>query len=320
MAQAPFVIQPFLTSIALMYRNAKLIADDVLPRILVDSPIFKYSTYNKGDAFTVPDTLVARKGKVNEIDWGATEVTSQVEDHGLEDPIPYRDILAANGVPSTPINPEAHSTELLSDLIALDREKRVAALVFADASYPAGNKLDLSVGGAVNQWSNFDPITGPNPIAEIIAAMDGMLIRPNTLVLGRQVASMLAQNPRIIKAFNANLGDSGIVPLEFIRVLFGLDKILVGEGWYNSAKKGKPPVMTRVWGKSAALIAINPLVQSTIGGVTFGMTAEWGTRVAGTRQDPDIGLRGGTRVRVGESVKELVVASDAGYLFENAIA
>ena len=134
MPQAPFVIQPYLTSVTLAYRNEALIADAVLPRIPVESPIFKYSIYNKGDAFTVPDTLVARKGKVNEIDWGATEVTSQVEDHGLEDPIPFRDILAAEGVPSTPINPEARSTELLSDLIALDREKRAAALVFNPAS------------------------------------------------------------------------------------------------------------------------------------------------------------------------------------------
>src|ERR1019366_5948186 len=98
------VIQPYLTSVTLAYRNGTLIADLVLPRIPVLSPIFKYSVYNKGDAFSVPNTLVGRKGKVNEIDWGATEVTAEVEDHGLEDPIPERDILAAAGVPSTPIN------------------------------------------------------------------------------------------------------------------------------------------------------------------------------------------------------------------------
>jgi hypothetical protein len=320
MPQAPFVIQPYLTSVTLAYRNEALIADAVLPRIPVESPIFKYSIYNKGDAFTVPDTLVARKGKVNEIDWGATEVTSQVEDHGLEDPIPFRDILAAEGVPSTPINPEARSTELLSDLIALDREKRAAALVFNPASYATGNTEDLSVDAGLTQFSNYTLAAGSSPIPLITAAMDGMLMRPNTLVLGRQVATALAQNPWIIKAFNANLGDSGIVPMEFIKMLFGLKDIFVGEGWINTSKKGKAPTMARVWGKSAALIRIDPLVQSTVGGVTFGFTAEWGTRVAGTQQDPDIGLRGGTRVRVGESLKEVIVATDAGFLFENAIA
>ncbi len=42
--------------------------------------------------------------------------------------------------------------------------------------------------------------------------------------------------------------------------------------------------------------------------------------MAGRREDPDIGLRGGVRVRVGESVKELIVANDLGYYFENAVA
>jgi hypothetical protein len=36
--------------------------------------------------------------------------------------------------------------------------------------------------------------------------------------------------------------------------------------------------------------------------------------------EPKLGLRGGVRVRVGESVKELVIAKDLGYFFENAIA
>ena len=53
--------------------------------------------------------------------------------------------------------------------------------------------------------------------------------------------------------------------------------------------------------------------------MTFGYTAQFKDRVSGSIVDPDIGLRGGQRVRVGESVKELVVAKDAGYLFENVI-
>jgi hypothetical protein len=54
--------------------------------------------------------------------------------------------------------------------------------------------------------------------------------------------------------------------------------------------------------------------------VTFGFTGEWGNRLAGTITDSDIGMRGGERVRVGESVKELISASDAGYLITGAVA
>ena len=56
------------------------------------------------------------------------------------------------------------------------------------------------------------------------------------------------------------------------------------------------------------------------GGITFGFTAQWGTRIAGAVPDNRIGLRGGQRVRVGESVKELIIAPDLGYFIQNAVA
>jgi hypothetical protein len=36
--------------------------------------------------------------------------------------------------------------------------------------------------------------------------------------------------------------------------------------------------------------------------------------------EPKVGLRGAQRVRVGESVNELIVASDVGYFFQNIVA
>jgi hypothetical protein len=55
-------------------------------------------------------------------------------------------------------------------------------------------------------------------------------------------------------------------------------------------------------------------------GATFGFTAQWGSKVAGSIEDKDIGMRGGARVRVGESVAEVLCANDLGYFFQNAVA
>jgi hypothetical protein len=74
-----------------------------------------------------------------------------------------------------------------------------------------------------------------------------------------------------------------------------------------------------LWGKDASLIFVNPLAESTTD-MSFGVTAQWGVRIAATIEDEDIGLRGGTKVRVGESVKELILANDTGYFFQNAVA
>ncbi len=101
--------------------------------------------------------------------------------------------------------------------------------------------------------------------------------------------------------------------------LFELEEVLVGEGWLNTAKKGQAATFARVWGKHCSLIYRDRLADANRG-VTFGFTAEFGTRVAGSIPDPNIGLRGGQNVRVGESVKELVTANDLGYFVQNAVA
>lgn len=319
MAQAPFVIQPRLTAITLAYRNEKLISDDVLPRIPVESEVFKYSAYTKADAFTVPDTRVGRKSQVNEIDWSATETTNTTKDYGLEDAIPYYDVLAAQAAQKAqgvmPIDPQARSTELLTDLIALDREIRVSKLVFNPASYVAANVQTLS---GTSQWSDF---VNSDPIGAILSAMDTMLIRPNVMVIGRQGWTKLMTNPKLVKAYNGTTGDTGVVPKQFVANLFELDDIIVGEGWINTAKKGQTPNLQRAWGKNCALIYKSPLLASPTGTMSFGFTAQWGERIAGViEQDPSIGLRGGTRVRVGESVQEVITASDVGYYFQNVVA
>lgn len=53
--------------------------------------------------------------------------------------------------------------------------------------------------------------------------------------------------------------------------------------------------------------------------ISWGFTAEFGTRLSGSIDDPDIGLTGGRRVRVGERVRELVVAKEIGVLIQGAI-
>jgi hypothetical protein len=321
MPQSPFVIQPMLTAITLAYRNQRLIADIVLPRIPVASPAFKWSQFTKEDAFTVPDTKIGPKSDTNEIDWTATETASATQDYGLEDSIPYFDILASQAAQLTqgvtPIDPLARSTELLSDLVALDRENRVAGLVFALGTYPAANRSTLS---GTSQWSDR---ANSDPVNAILAAMDGLIVRPNKLVLGRTTWTQLRQHPKVIAAvfpLGGNAAPGGTASQQAVGDLFELE-LTVGEGFINTAKKGQTGVFSRLWGKHAALLYQDPRVTGPTGGLTFGYTAQWGQRIAGTiENDPDVGLRGGTRVRVGEAVKEIISASDVGFFFQNAVA
>ncbi|RJP20723.1 MAG: phage capsid protein [Deltaproteobacteria bacterium] len=306
---APFPIIPELTAIAIAYRNPKLIADDVLPRVPVGKEQFSYMLQTKAEGFTVPDTKVGRKSPPTKVEFSGVKTDSATQDYGLDDPIPDDDI--KNAPPG--YDPVGRAVEGLTNLIALGREVRTAALVFAQATYAAANRVALA---GIDQWSDF---VNSDPIDDIMVGLDACIMRPNIMVIGRAAFTKLVMHPKMIKAVRGTAADAGIVSRQAVAELFELDQIHVGEGWLNTAKKGQAAVYARVWGKHCSLIYRDKLAD-TQRGTTFGYTAEFGTRVSGSIPDPNIGLRGGKNVRVGESVKELVTASDLGYFIETAVA
>src|SRR5690554_1952957 len=303
---APFVEQQRLTAIALGFKNEQFIADQVMPRVPVGAANFKWTEFDAKDTFTIPNSLVGRKSRPNEVEFGATEHTSSVVDFGLEDAIPNSDIEEAKNNPA--IDPEGRAAMKLTELILLGREKRVADMVMNVNNYNHSETL-----AGTDKWND----AGSNLIEQISDALDTPLVRPNTLVLGRAEATAMRRNASLVKAFNGSTGDTGMVPWEFIREMFELQNIIVGAGRYNTANKGQDMSIARLWSGGAALLYINP-VAALRDDVTFGLTAEHGERVAATREDGDIGLRGGIRVRVGESVKEVLISKEAGFFF-NAV-
>lgn len=306
---APFPIDPHLTGIAIAYHNEGLIADSVLPRVSVGKESFKYQEYNLADNFTLPDTRVGRKSEPNQVEFGSTEKTASTEDYGLDDLIPYSDVANA----SENQDPEGQAVESLTNLIELSREVRTASVVFNASSYAAGNINTLSGTSQFSDYANSDPIR------IITEALDSMIMRANVMTLGREVYSKLSRHPLIVKAFHGNSGDSGIVTRQFLAELFELDEVLVGSSRLNISKPGQSPTLNRVWGKHISL-TYRDSQANTRNGTTFGFTAQFQDRVAGSMPEPTKGLRGGTLVRSGESVKELVVAKDLGYFIQNAIA
>lgn len=314
----PFPIQQELTAIALAYRNERFIADEVLPRTPVGSREFKWQQFTRDEMFTVPQTQVGRKGEPNEVQFTGTEQASFVYDYGLDDVIPNEDLASA----PPGYDPRGRAVEGIMELIGLDREIRTANLVFNTNTYPASNRTTLS---GTSQWSDF---ANSDPYTAIMTAFDGMLMRPNVLVMGRAVFSRLRVHPKITAALapsstgNTPTSNAGGTPAaaQALADLLEVDRIIVGESWYNTAKPGQAASLQRVWGKHVAGLHINNAATLRGNAITFGLTAEWGSRVSGSMSEPKTGLRGAERVRAGESVRELIVASDCGFYWQNAVA
>lgn len=315
---APFPIQANLVAISGMYRNRRLIADEVLPRVAIGgTQNYKYLRHTKEDGFTIPDTRVGRTSRPNQLQTSAIEVPGSTNDFAIDIGVPYADVQNAQGqadaVARAAMDPQAKATRVGTDIILLDREVRVAAKVHALATYPSANRTTLS---GTSQWSDY---VNSNPVDAILAAMDIPMAKPNVGVIGTTAFTKLRQHPKMVSGVLGNAGTAGVVTAEAIAALLGLDKLLVGEGWLNTARPGQAVSMARVWGKHLALLYLDPN-GGPMDMPSFGWTAEWGTRQVGVIPDKHMGARGGEWIRSFESVDEQIAASDMGYLFRDCTA
>jgi hypothetical protein len=307
---APFPVQPELTAIAVTYTNAQYVADAVLPRVMVGKQDFKYTKWALADGFTLPDTKVGRKGRPNEVEFSGTETTASAQAYGLDDPVPQDDILNA------PANydPEAKAVERTTDLVLLDREAARRDARVRREPVRRQQQGDARRCLAVVRFRELgshvrDPRrAGPRASSARTSSSSG-----------RRFTRSSARTRRSCRRSTAMPRPPASCRAQFLAELLELDEVIVGAGWVNSAKKGQAASLVRVWGKHAVLAYRNKNAD-TQGGTTFGYTAQWGERLAGSEYDKHIGLRGGQRVRVGEYVKEIICANDLGYMFQNAVA
>ncbi|WP_319775498.1 capsid protein [Breoghania sp.] len=314
----PFVVDPVLTSIAIGYSNPAqaMIADRVLPRVSVGGEAFKWTEFPLGEAFTVPETEVGRKGQVNQVEFSGEERDGSVRDYGLDAPVPQSDIdvaAAARAQGRSNYDPEQHATVMLTKLVELDREVRVATRVQDPASYAAARRVALAGTDKLSDYANSDPI------GVLDAAIDGTLIyRANTLVMGQPVWAKIKRHPKLVNAVKGNLTEEGIITKEQLADLLDIKEVLVGEAFVNTARPGQEAVLARAWGNSISALYIDPTARPE-GEITYGFTAQFGTRVAGRIEDEDIGLQGGHRIRSGERIREVICAQDVGYLIQTPI-
>lgn len=306
---APFIVRPEYTAIAAVYRNAEYIADRALPRIPVGSVTFKYGVHRVGDWFSVPDTKVGRTSRPGQAETGVDETEASTEDFAIDVPVPNFD----RSVAPPNWDPYARAVEYGANIIALDREVRAKAILFNAASYATANKVTLA---GVTQWDN----ASSDPYTQIRDAMATMLVAPTKMVLGLSAWTVLARHPKITAGVFGTVMPGREATEQQVASLLGLREIVVGKAKINTAKKGQTPVLAAIWGDQAALIVDNPTGADILAGNQFAVTAQFGTRIAGTIDDPNMGMRGGVYVRTGEAVKELLTASDLGYLFSDILA
>lgn len=293
-----------LTAIAIAYRNPDvvMIADDVLPRVQVGGRSFKWTEYPEAEMFSVPNTKVGNRSAPNQVELQGEQKDFGVVDFGIDVPLDNNTIGEAE---RAGYNPRNRATELATNIVLLDREIRVAAAITDASAYHADQKLAATIS------SFFD--AAADPFDAVDEMLDACWMRPNQLTFGHASWRAFRKHPKVVQAVKGSTQAAGRLTRQEVAEAFEVNRILVGSGRVNVARPGLAPTMARTWGQTISGQFIDRTATPETGGVTFGMTAVHGSRIAGTKQ-VDMGLHGGQMVRSGESLKELIVARRAGFL------
>jgi hypothetical protein len=319
MARANFVENPVWSAISEGFKNDSYIADQVLPVVPVPAEIFNCDYYPVGQHLVAPENEVGRLDRPKQLDFQAKQRSFTTKDYAYDAPLPSFDLERAEQQrkgQNMGYDPEAVAIEGITEAQALRREIRVANLVFNINTYLATQR---QVVAGQSQWNQ---VTA-RPIDQILAVLDRMLIRPNTMVLSRIGWTALSRNVQVVEAALGTSAREGFATIQQVKELLGLKEVLIGDSWRSQAEQqdlDRPTeIVNRLWGSNCALLHINPGVKTTTGSgrYTFGMTAQYGARRAGRIVDPDMGARGGERARVMDHQLEVVSAPFCGYYFQD---
>jgi len=297
-----------LTNISVQFQPAMggYLADKIAPPVPVKKESAAYWVYDKS-RFDVPESLRAPRSRYNRVEWTASRDSYACEEYGLELPIDDRERDNAAG----PIDLEVDSTEIVTDMVLNNREKRVADVVLDTAVIT--QNITLS---GTSQWSDKDNGVS-DPVDDVKTGrqtiFDATGYRPNKLMLAYKVWEALKVHPLILERIQ--FSERAIITSAILAALFEVDEVLIGGVMRRSSQEGAVDAMTDVWGKDALLFYSEP--RPSLKRASFMYQFRNKNLRAFRYREEDISS---DVVRVTEIQAEKIVAVQLAYLMKDAVA
>ena len=305
--------QPELTAVALAYRNKKLIADLVMPKVPVTTQSFEYMELDGAIPPQIPDTKVGQKGAAKTWEGKFIKKSATCENHALKEAVTKQEAenYAAKGKDLRAIR----TTQLL-EVIQTAREIELAEKLSASSNYLSANVHSVASSKKIGTQNS-------EAVDMIEEYKNKVLGGANTMITSREAFSALRRDRTIINSISINSKAQqtdvpGMVSVEAIKELFMLDNIFIGETMINQAKKGAQPTLASVWQNDIVLLNVNPAATNDFG-ITYGYCAvnqDWEVM---TYDDPDAGLKGAEIIRPSASFIDVIAMKACGALLKDVI-
>lgn len=315
-----YVSRP-LTNISVAYINdqTEFIASRVFPPVPVDHQYGQYYKYNKGDWFrTVAEKRAPRTESAGS-GWNITTDTYSADVNAVHVDVSDQDRANQD---SPIIELDRDATVFVSRDILLRREKDWVTEYFGTGKWANADQIGGAADGAnaFIQWDRASSIPIEDIEVERIKMAKSTGLKPNVLVLGPEVYSVLKNHPEILERIKYT--ERGIVTNALMAALFDVDEVLVPMLVENTAQEGATDAFSFVHGKSALLVhrAARPSRMTPSAGYSFEWTgyigaAERGTRIKKFRMEPIAS----DRVEAESAYDFKLVSTDLGTFFSAAV-
>ena len=304
---------PDVGMLALEYaRNrGSLIGDQVLPIVRRGSRTGFYPVLDVQSLAKTADTRRAPRGRYARVDYEVNQDTFACVENGIEEVI---DDSEANEL-SQWYDCIQQSADNCAWIALLSYEQRVADLVMDSSLYGDQTSTPATAWNA----SSSDPYGDVQTAKNAILANTG--VRPNTIIMGRAARQALNTNAAIVDRikYSDDVVSLGELPDSFLAAFFGVDRILVGQTYYDAAPLGQDVSMSTIWPEEDVLVcAINP--SENLRTPTLGHTVLW------TGDSPEMLVTETYRsdevrsdvVRCRHHTDEKITLAQAGYLLTDA--
>lgn len=270
------IIDPVLSNVARQFRPHGFVYDDLVAPQPVEFNIGQYPVFDPSGFFTTGgDLKVADDAATPIVDFAWSTEFYHCKDYRLRVRITRKEYEQVN--PATRL--ETSKVLGLLGIMAGNRERRLAEQLRSTTN---GGQLTAEPFTPVVKWDEGTKTT-PATIqvdlqkgSQIIYKATGM--RPNTLVLTREMAFAIAADPTVREQIQYVYGMELLAKGDQIlpSSLFGFDVVVVDGALENTAAQGLEMSLAEIWGNSARLLYVNKAAMWGIPSVVYSFRGKIG--------------------------------------------
>jgi hypothetical protein len=227
-------IDQHLTQVAINYRPANLIADQIAPIVGVNKESDLFPVFSRAEALATEETLRSRGAEANKITRSVSSLGYLVKNHALQHETYIEDLANMDAAYQTELG--AGASRYLLDKLGLGWELRILNQVNSATNVASTFVPNSSWVGATSPG---DPI---EQIMKMIEQQQGLTgQRPNSLLFGWRAWLAFRRNPNVRNMILGRDG-RGLVTRQSAQDLFEVDRLLVSEAFFNTANEKQPAV------------------------------------------------------------------------------